>query len=427
MKIQNASLLGTTKARADALAILEEGLSAIDTETVLQRLFSVKNGELIVGQTAYPLPKGRLVFFGVGKCAHAGARAIEAIVGDALTQGIALDVAPSPGFPQGKILYRSGTHPLPSDENIHATKEALDMLEELSQDDLAILLVSGGGSTLLCQPAGGMVAADEARVFETLTHGGATIQEINTVRRHLSKARGGGLAAAAHPARVVSLIFSDVPGDDLSAISSGPTVHDTTTADDARAVLKKYDVPLSDAFLIETPKHEDIFKNVVNVLALSNMTALSAMADKAQLLGYAPTIETRTFTGEARDAGRLILKTLREYKKPAAHFYGGETTVTIAGSYGKGGRNIELALGALDSVQEDEIVVAAASDGRDNTDAAGALCDTLTREKAAGASLDASAFLEAHDAYTFFKTTGDLVMTGPTGANVSDLIIALSL
>lgn len=426
MKIRNAETLGTTKARIDALSILDTGLSAIDTETVLTRVVRRDGDMLVIDGTPYPLPEGKLVFVGIGKCAITGAVAIESILGDALSGGIALDVSMPAACRAKKIECIAGTHPLPSDGNIAATKHVLAALEALTAEDFALVLVSGGGSTLLCQPPASMTAGDEARVFGELTKHGATIEEINTVRRHLSTARGGWLAAAAHPARTIALIFSDVPGDDLSAISSGPTVYDATTIDDARAVLARYDVPLQDDFLIETPKDRVTFDNVTNVLALSNMTALAAMREAATLRGYSATIRDHTFSGEARDAGEAILTALREEPAPAVHLYGGETTVTIDGPSGKGGRNTELSLGALAHVREGEVLISIASDGHDNTDAAGGVCDTLTREKAHARGLDADASLTGHDAYTFFETTDDLISTGRTGSNVSDLIIALS-
>jgi len=427
MKIRNAEALGKTKARTDALNILEDGLAAIDTDTVLRKLVRMGTDTLVVADTPYELPKGRLLFVGIGKCAISGAHTIEDILGSVLSGGIAVDVSMPAVCTTRVIECVAGTHPLPSDANVSATKKIFEMLKGLTEDDLVVMLISGGGSTLLCQPHDSMTCTDEARVFEELTHAGAPIHEMNIVRRHLSKARGGGLAAAAAPARVVSLIFSDVPGDDLPTIASGPTTFDPSTVDDAREILTKYHVALPDVFLMETPKDGTMFKHVINVLALSNMTALRAMAERAQQLGYAPTIVTNTFHGEARHAAEEIFKKLgMETTKPAAHFYGGETTVTIGGAHGEGGRNLELALGGIPHVREHELLVSVASDGHDNTDAAGAFCDALTHQKAEEKKLDVETYLDRHDSYTFFKQTGDLIETGPTGSNVSDLIIVLS-
>lgn len=427
MKIRNTEALGETKARVDALQILDVGLSAIDTDTVLRKLVRMGTDALVVADTPHELPKGRLLFVGIGKCAISGAHTIEAILGDAITEGIAVDVSMPAVCTTRHVACIAGTHPLPSDTNVSATKKILELLRGLTEDDLVLLLISGGGSTLLCQPHDSMICADETRVFEELTRAGAPIGEMNIVRRHLSKARGGGLTVAAHPARVVSLIFSDVPGDDLPTIASGPTTFDASTVDDARAVLKKYHVALPDVFLMETPKDGTVFKNTTNVLALSNMTALRAMAERAQQLGYVPTIVTNTLQGEARHAAEEIFEKLRtETTTPAAHFYGGETTVTIVGSHGEGGRNLEVSLGGLPHVRGNELLISVASDGHDNTDAAGAFCDVRSRQKAEGKKLDATAYLSRHDAYTFFKQTGDLIETGPTGSNVSDLIITLS-
>lgn len=427
MKIRNTDTLAVTKARADALHILEDGLAAIDTDTVLRKLVRMGQDALVVADTPHELPKGRLVFVGIGKCAIVGAHTLESVLGNVLTGGIAVDVAMPAVCTTRVIECVAGTHPLPSDANVSATKKILEMLSDLTEDDMVLMLISGGGSTLLCQPHDSMTCTDEARIFEELTHAGAPIEDMNVVRRHLSKARGGGLAAAAHPARVVSLIFSDVPGDDLATIASGPTTFDASTVDDARAVLVKYHVALPDVFLMETPKDGTMFKHVTNVLALSNMTALRAMAERAQQLGYAPTIVTNTFHGEARHAAEEIFKKIgMETTRPAAHFYGGETTVTIAGAHGEGGRNLEVSLGGLSHVRENELLLSVASDGHDNTDAAGAFCDALSLQKANEKQLDVAAYLDRHDSYAFFKQTGDLIETGPTGSNVSDLIITLS-
>lgn len=215
MKIRNAEALGVTKARADALQILNEGLTAIDTDTVLRKLVRTGNDALVVADTPHEFPKGKLVFVGIGKCAISGAHTLEAILGDRLAGGIAVDVSMPAVCTTRVVECIAGTHPLPSDKNISATKKILELLKNLTEDDMVLMLISGGGSTLLCQPHDSMTCTDEAHVFDALTRAGAPIGDMNIVRRHLSKARGGGLATAAHPARVIALIFSDVPGDDL--------------------------------------------------------------------------------------------------------------------------------------------------------------------------------------------------------------------
>jgi glycerate 2-kinase len=302
------------------------------------------------------------------------------------------------------------------------------MLDSLRKNDLVIIIVSGGGSTLLCLPEAGGTCVEEGLVLQQLFLAGANIQDINTIRKHLSFARGGFLAKHAYPAQVISLIFSDVPGNDFEYIASGPTIKDTSTVDDADAILAKYGIlkacGLQRCGLIETPKEDKYFERVQNILLVSNDLALKAMAEKAAALGYAPTICTNSLTGEAREVGVKVAKELHASSRRVARLYGGETTVTVRHS-GKGGRSQELALSAMAEIKPEEIIIAFATDGRDNTDAAGAICDTMIKERAMKLGLDPKIHLETNSSYDFFEKTGGHIMTGYTGSNVSDLLIAL--
>lgn len=424
MKITNYTELATTKKRADGLTILNAGLEAIDTRTAVARVLSVSGTTLsVAGETFDTSAYGRVRVVGAGKCSADAVNAIAETLGGLLTDGFIIDTHERP-VPNNVIL-RVGGHPLPDKRNVAATAELLSFLDGGHEDDLIICLVSGGGSALLTQPPEGMTFTDEASIVKSLMSAGATIQETNIVRKHLSFARGGRLAERAFPARVVALIFSDVPGDDIAFISSGPTVQDITSIADARAVLAKYGIPDTDRFLLETPKEEKFFKRVSNSVIVSNTIALEAMRERASELGYTASIVTSTLVGEARDASRNILSQLHEGPENSALLFGGETTVSSGSAHGAGGRNQEAALAGLSDVREDELLIACASDGRDNTDVAGAVCDAQIAAQAAQRNLLPREFLERHDSYGFFKAVGGHIVTGDTESNVSDLIIAL--
>lgn len=419
-------MLATDALREDALAIAEAGYAAIDVGEAIKRTLRIENSELHIHNAHYRLEGRRVFFVGIGKCAQAAAAAIETLLGDSLEGGIALDVFSAEKRRFTKIETYLGTHPLPSEVNVRATKRIMEFLSGRTADDLILMLISGGGSTLLCLPEAPMTYEDESALFTELTAKGASIQDINTVRRHISRARGGGLAAAAYPAEVLSLIVSDVPGNDIAHIASGPTVLDASTAADARAVLARYDVSSAAKIeCVETPKEERLFERVTNVLFLTNQDALSAMQGEAAERGYAAVVVNDCFTGEARDVGRDVAEKLRGAPEKTAFLYAGESTVTLGSNPGVGGRNQEMALGALKDIRAGELVLPFASDGHDNTDYAGAIADDVTRTHARVLDLSATEYLNAHRAYDFFTTTGDALLTGYTGSNVSDLIVAI--
>ena len=296
------------------------------------------------------------------------------------------------------------------------------------EDDLVLCVVSGGGSTLLCFPPDGGSLDAERATLQALTQAGATIREINTVRKHTSLARGGFLAQHAYPARVVSLVFSDVPGAPADFVASGPTVRDPTTLEDAARVLGRYglagDRAAPPIVLLETPKEARYFERARTIVLVSNETALQAMATRAGALGYAATVVTSTLAGEAREVGERVVRELRTAGERTALLYGGETTVTVTGG-GRGGRNLEVALGAQRLVGDGEVVVTVASDGRDNGEFAGAVADAEGRVNARRLGLDLDAYLADNDSYAFFERAGSYLVTGSTGSNVADLIVAL--
>jgi len=423
--IQNFDALAEDDLRRDALAIAEAGYAAINVGDALRRTLRVTGDTLQVRNKTYSLIDRRILFVGVGKCAFTAAPAIEETLGERLSAGIALDVS-NPPQNLKKIEAIVGTHPLPSVENERATARILALLAGCTEHDLVLFLISGGGSALLCSYEPPITFAEECSLFSELTAHGAAIQELNTVRKHLSCARGGGLVRAAYPAEIISLIVSDVPGDELSTIASGPTVRDTSTVADARAVLAHYGIPLTkNITFIETEKDERSFTRTENLLFLSSSTALEAMHSEAARRGYAVTVDDTPYAGEARELAHTFVENLHAAPAKSAFLAAGESTVTNLSGTGCGGRNQEMALAALLLLRPNELILPFASDGHDNTDAAGAIADVRACKHARTQNLTIDDHLANHRSYTFFHATGDALQTGYTGSNVSDLIIAL--
>ncbi len=437
MKIRNLETLATTPIRRVALEIAEKGLEAIDTALVLEKSLSIGKHSITVCGKEYPLsPNGKLITICIGKCAAEAAFAFEKILGSRISFGVALgvgEVGHLQNQPLKKIKYYAGTHPMPSEANIIGTKALLDSLTKLSAEDTVLFLISGGGSTLLAQPAcvpGDIrellkLLEEEKVMIADLFKTGATIQEINTVRKHMSLARGGFLAEKAYPAQIISIIFSDVPRNDIGFVSSGPTVKDTSLISDAEAVIKKYKLKISSECLTETPKDDSFFAKVYNILAVSNESALFQMKKAGEELGFAVEIKNKSLTGEARDVAKALAKEINSAQAGTIFLYSGETTVTVR-TPGRGGRNQELALAALPHLEENRIVLSLASDGHDNGPHAGALADMELAKMAKEKGVNPHDSLKNNDSSNFFETVGGLIETGDTGSNVSDLMIAIS-
>lgn len=422
-KIRNFEALAVTPLRRAALEVVEAGLTAIDTREVIRRTVALDGTNVRIGGNEYsPEEGGRIFVAGVGKCALDAAEALEAALGDRIHKGVVIDVR------EGRLNRMQtfvGDHPFSSERNVAATKALMQMLEEATEQDLVIVVVSGGGSSLLCQPEN-ITCRDEEELVRMLFRKGAPIEKINIIRKHLSLATGGYLAKYAYPARVVSLIFSDVPGDDIRCVASGPTVFDSTTVEDAKAVLREYGLEgVGERGLLETPKEEKYFARVTNLLVVSNAIALEAMRGAAKEQGFAAEIKTTRFGGEARHVGAGIVEGLAFAPKDTFLLYGGESVVILKSPGGKGGRNLELALSALRFVGDNDLIISLASDGRDNTEYAGAICDRITREKAEKLGVRPREWLDRNDSFHFFEKTGDFILTGETGSNVSDLVIAI--
>lgn len=380
-------------------------------------------------------PKGRCVVVGAGKASAAMAAALDNAWADVDLSGVVV-TRYGHAVPAGRIEIIEASHPVPDDKSAEAAKRILAAVEGLTADDMVIALISGGGSALMVAPAEGMTLADKMAVNRALLASGATISEMNAVRKHLSRIKGGRLALAARPARVVSLLISDVPGDDPSEIASGPTVADPSDIETVREIVSRYELDLPETVRRvlkkgeETPKAGDIDEDVRMIAAPS--LALQAAAEEAVKLGLTPLILGDSLEGESRDVGAVMagiaLSASRKglpVKGPAVLLSGGETTVTIGkGPAGKGGRNTEFLLSlALTLKGADGIwAIAGDSDGIDGVeDAAGAVVtpDTLARMRAAG--VDPRQSLVGHDSYTAFKGVDDLVVTGPTLTNVNDI------
>ena len=391
----------------------------------------------------------KLILIGFGKAASLMSNAIQDNLGDLLAGGIIVTKYGHSvwGRQNNKIVTYEAGHPLPDENGLKAGKLIVQMLKELDKNSLVICLISGGGSALLVAPYRGISLADKQEVTALLLKAGADICELNTVRKHISAVKGGRLAEAAQPASIISLILSDVIGDRLDMIASGPTAPDKTSYSDAYNVIRKFrledSLPASVAEIIgngmcrlvpETPKDDNlIFQSVRNIIIGSNKIATDAAKKAAELLGYSATVISNEVSGEASIvAGELARKSIALKKAlnsgdKACLIAGGETTVTVRGS-GKGGRNTELALvfGMEIKGLPGITFLSAGTDGTDGaTDAAGAVVDDQTVAKAAEAGIDAWEHLKNNDSYTFFSKTGDLFITGPTGTNVMDLQIVL--
>lgn len=419
--IRNLKTLATTPAREKLLAILEAGYEAIDIQRVIKQTVERRGSEVrLAHEVINTALFDRLLLAGFGKASAAAMAGIEEILGDLVTGGVVIDVKP-PEKSLGKVNFFAGTHPLPSEKNHEATRALVKMLEEAGERDLIIMFISGGGSALLCLPDE-ITCEEEVVITELLTHKGAAIQELNTVRKHISRVRGGNLARYAYPASVLALIVSDVPGNDISVIASGPTVLDMTTVTDAEAVLKRYGLE-GKVKLAETPKKPRYFEKVRNIVILENTAALRGMEQRARTLGLFPIICTDCLRGEARTAARILLANIAPGQAMLA---AGETIVKVTGQ-GEGGRNKEFVLGALEYLAEHDVIASVASDGWDNGESAGAIADFSTLQQAAALGLKPADFLNNNDSQNFFKQVGGLILTGRLNSNVSDFMAALRL
>jgi hydroxypyruvate reductase len=389
----------------------------------------------------------RIFVIGTGKASTSMAQAIEEIFGDRITKGM-ITTKYGHLLPLKNTEIIEAGHPIPDRKGFEGTKKIQSLLKESGPEDLVIFLLSGGGSALLPLPADGITLEEKQKVTQLLLDCGADIKEINTIRKHISQMKGGWLAKWAYPSTVVGFILSDVVGDQLDVIASGPAVPDPSTFEEAWEILKKYDLiervapsirrHLSlgkEGKIEETPKPGDVvFEKVHHFLIGSNIVALRAAEKEASFCGLNTLILSSLIVGETREVARFhsaiakeVISSGNPIPRPACIISGGETTVTIKG-HGLGGRNQEFALAVALEISgiEKVVLLSGGTDGTDGpTDASGAIADHTTMSRARSMGLDAKAHLEENDAYPFFKKLGGLVITGPTHTNVMDVRILL--
>ncbi len=434
--------------KQDATAIFTAGLRAVSPDTCVRRHLRVVEDRLFVGETSYPLDAvNRIFVVGAGKASAAMAQAAEAVLGDRIDRGLVITKY-GHTLPLKRIEVMEAAHPVPDENGVKATEALLNLAAEAGPEDLVLCLISGGGSALTPAPAKGINLADKQMATELLLGCGATIHEINTVRKHLSRIKGGQLCRLAGGASVISLILSDVIGDDLDIIASGATAPDTGTFADAVRLIEHFGlqrkIPPAVSELLsrgvqgelpETPKADDpIFDRAQNLIVGSISQALAASEEEARRRGFNPLVITSTLQGEAREVAGVLCAMAREVRHfnrpiamPACLLSGGETTVTLKGP-GLGGRNMELALAAAMALSStpNTLLLSAGTDGTDGpTDAAGAFADSTTAARAIEMGLEPAGFLANNDSYRFFEKLGDLFVTGPTLTNVMDLQIVL--
>ena len=408
---------------------------------LLQRHLQFDGHRLSAGPLALDLDRVRRVLvLGAGKAGASMARGVEAILGLHVSDGFVV-VKDGYRLPAARVEIAEAGHPVPDGRGLAASARLLALAESSTADDLVLFLVSGGGSALTPAPALPITLEDKQGVTRLLLAAGATINELNAVRKHLSRFKGGLLARAAWPATVLTLALSDVIGDPLDVIASGPTAPDSTTYAEALDVLERRGVAdrastsILDRLragargeLPETPKRGDrVFERVTNLVIGNNALVVDAAAAEAERLGYRPHVLTRALQGEARDVARELLGRARAMPGPACLIAGGETTVTVRGS-GRGGRCQEFALAAALQLAagEDLVVLAAGTDGTDGpTDAAGGIVDAGTVARGRRAGLEAAGTLVDNDAHAFLTAVGDSVVTGPTNTNLLDLYLVL--
>jgi glycerate 2-kinase len=448
--VRNGETQLDRKARDLALKSLEAALKAVDPKQIMRSKLSLKDSTLSIDDYVFDLNKFRNVYVvGGGKASGSMAEVLERILGKRITCGL-VNVPHGAESKTSIIELHGASHPVPDEAGVTGARRMLEIADLADKDDLVICLISGGGSSLMPLPRGNVSLADKKKITESLLKSGATINEINTVRKHISDFKGGWLAKKAYPATVLNLILSDVMGDPLDFIASGPTVPDSTTFSEAVEVLKKFNLwtrapisireVLSDGvkgLIPETPKTDDeTFKNVHNVIVGNNRSSSLVALERLKSAGLNTLLLTATLEGEARQVGIVLASIAKEVTvsgnplpKPAGIIAGGETTVVVTGK-GKGGRNQEIALAAANKLRglDGTVIASLSTDGIDGpTHVAGAIVDGKALARAAEVGLSPEKFLADNDSYHFFSKLGDLIFTGPTGTNVNDISVIVVL
>jgi hydroxypyruvate reductase len=435
--------------REDGARIFARAVAAVDPRAALKRIVRIQGENLKVRDRHYDLSRFRHVYVvGAGKASAAMARAVEELMIDRITEGT-VTVKYGYGMPLRKIGLIEAAHPVPDEEGVRGSQKIIDVLTKTAEEDLVFSLISGGGSALTPMPADGISLKDKEAVTRLLLECGASINEFNAMRKHLSRIKGGNMARLAFPATLINLMLSDVIGDPIDVIASGPFVPDNSTFQECQEIIQRYHLrekmPPSvlnhirlglEGRIPETPKPGDpVFDRVQNVIIGSNRIAVTGAERKAKQLGYKTLILSSSIKGETRDVASVHAAIAREIhgtghpvSPPACVISGGETTVTIHGS-GLGGRNQEFALAAALEIEglKHTVILSGGTDGTDGpTAAAGAIVDNTTITRAKRKGLDPHAFLSNNDSYHFFEQLGELLITGPTHTNVMDVRIILA-
>ena len=434
--------------RQRAIQIFQAGLQAVAPGPAIRMVCQLDEDIMIVAGQSYDLSQYQNIFvLGAGKAGASMAKAIEEILGDRISDGV-ITVKYEHLEKLKKIKIQEAGHPIPDQKGLDGAQAIYQLAMSADENTLVLCLISGGGSALLPLPVAGVSLKDKQETTKVLLSCGATIHEINAVRKHLSLIKGGGLAKAVYPATLITLVLSDVVGDDLDSIASGPCVPDSKTFGDCQAIFIKYSIvnriPSSvlryiesgiSGNVAETPKAgQEFFKKTQNVIVANNFNALLKAKEKAEKLGYNTLLLSSMLEGETREVASNHVAIAREIQlhgypiqKPACLLSGGETTVKIQGT-GKGGRNQEFVLAAAIKMvgMSNTIVFSAGTDGSDGpTDAAGAIADETTLQRSIAAGLTPQQYLDSNDSYNFFDRLNDLYKTGPTNTNVMDLRVLL--
>jgi glycerate 2-kinase len=432
--------------RQKAIEIFLAGVESVLPNNLIKRYISINQNSLHIEELTFDLSIIKNIYVvGVGKASAAMAQALESILESRITAGHIITKYEH-SVKLNFIEITEAGHPVPDENGLKGTKHIISIVNRAEKDDLVICLISGGGSSLLADVPEGCTLEDVKRVNSVLLKTGANITEMNCIRKHLSKVKGGLLAKAASPARVVSLILSDVIGDPLDVIASGPTAPDPTTFADALSIIEKYNIEYEIPRQIyrvlqeglknkqqETLKESDeILLRTDNLIIGTNILALKTAKEKAESLGYKTQILTNKLDGDVADVANYIVKTSMTSKEENSYekrclLFAGEPTVKVKGK-GLGGRNQHLALLAANLLKElpGFTILSGGTDGTDGpTDAAGAIADSSTSKNAANLGMDLEQYIDNCDSYNFFKKAGGAIITGPTQTNVMDLIIAL--
>lgn len=417
--VTNFNTLATTDGRRDALNIVEAAFSSIDTANILRKSVTVIDEIMTIMGERFDLREYRHIYIiGFGKVSCKAAYVLEDILKGKVKEGAVVGIKE---VTCQVVDTYAGTHPLPSRFNFTATQHIEEIARKAGADDLVLVIVSGGGSALLCSS---LEECDQGqKLYDSFLHSGGTIEELNIVRRHISSLKGGGLAKVLYPATVVGLVFSDVPGGDMESIASGPTMQSSSTLAEAQNIIERYH--LGQFHLMHKEIDDKYFERVKNILVASNLTALKAMEEAARARGYDACVASATAYSTPEETKDILRANAKDKNTVCI---GGETKMIVPkGSTGKGGRNTHLSLSMLEGLQENQVFVSFASDGKDNTNAAGAIVDSNTLKKAQEEGLDIGEYRSNFDSYTFFERTGDLLFTSPLESNVADLAVLLTL